>query len=93
MYFLYVLLKILNTLLVAFEIAMFARAILSWFPSGGGRFEDFLYSLTEPVISPMRNLIGKSALGGMPIDLSFLITYVLVVAAERVVSRLALMVI
>ena len=42
MYFLFVLLKILNALLVAFEIAMFARAILSWFPMGGGKLEEFL---------------------------------------------------
>ncbi len=93
MYFLYVILKILNALLVAFELAMFVRAILSWFPFAGGKFTDFLYSVTEPVISPVRNLLGKSSLGGMPIDLSFLITYILVVALQRFVSSLAIMVV
>lgn len=89
MYFLYVILKILNVLLVLFELAMLARAILSWFPMGGGRLEELLYSFTEPVISPVRNLLGNTSLGGLPIDLSFLITYVLVVGAERIVSYLA----
>lgn len=93
MYFLFTLLKILNALLVAFEIAMFARAILSWFPMGWGKLEEFLYSVTEPVITPVRNLLGNTSLGGLPIDLSFLITYVLALGAERLVSRLALMVI
>ena len=60
------------------EIAMLLRAILSWFTDSGNKFYGFLISITEPIIIPVRKLLSKSSFNrGMPIDLSFLITYLL----------------
>lgn len=50
------------------------RIILSWLAMGGGGGSLFkiVWSLTEPLLSPIRNLIQKSPLGGpgMVIDFS-----------------------
>lgn len=54
--------------------AIFGRIILSWFPvqSGGlvaGIF-SFLYTITEPLLGPVRRAIPPLRMGGMGIDLS-----------------------
>ena len=61
------------------QLAMFVRAILSLFgvdeESGLGAF---LAAVTEPVILPARLLLSRiRALDGLPIDLSFIVTYLL----------------
>ncbi len=64
--------------LTAVQFAMLGRAILSWFPGGGGKLADFLYSVTEPFIYPVRMIIEKKNwFSGLPIDISFLVTYLL----------------
>ena len=64
--------------LTAVQFAMLARAILSWFPMDGNRLTDFLHSVTEPFIYPVRLLFNKmNWFAGMPIDISFLVTYLL----------------
>ena len=67
----YILVSVLQT-------AMFVRAIMSWFPFGGGKFSAFLYAITEPVIYPIRLLFDKMNWGvGLPIDIPFFITFLL----------------
>ena len=64
--------------LTAVQFAMLARAILSWFPMDGNRLTDFLHSVTEPFIYPVRLFFHKmNWFAGMPIDISFLVTYLL----------------
>ena len=47
------------------EILIFVRIILSWlamgYNSGIGRF---LYTMTEPILGPVRDMVNKSPLGG-----------------------------
>ena len=66
-------------LLDAYLIVMFARIILSWFPvepgSGLATVYGFLYSLTEPVLGPIRRVIPPMGMGGMGLDLSPLIVF------------------
>jgi YggT family protein len=61
-------------LIQAYIIILFARIILSWFPvsPGGGMSTvyGFLYTLTEPVLGPIRRLIPPIGMGGMGLDLS-----------------------
>ncbi len=65
--------------LTAIQFAMLARAILSWFPMNSNKFIDFLYSVTEPFIYPVRMLFQKmNWFTGLPIDISFLVTYILI---------------
>ncbi len=65
--------------LTAIQLAMLARAILSWFPMDGNRFTDFLFAITEPFIYPVRMLFDKlNWFTGLPIDVSFLATYLII---------------
>ena len=69
---------ILWAVLKAIELAMVARAILSWFPVAEGLY-NILETLTEPVILPVRVLLDKLGISlQIPIDLPFLITLILI---------------
>ena len=70
---------ILCRLLDAYMIVLFARIILSWFPvepgSGLASVYGFLYSITEPVLAPIRRVIPPMGMGGMGLDLSPLVVF------------------
>ncbi len=55
-------------------IALFGRIILSWFPvapeSAMAQIFAFLYTITEPVLGPIRRLLPPIGVGGMGLDLS-----------------------
>ena len=81
---LYIVSATVRFLIAAIQFLMLARAIISWLP-----FEEdhplvtFLYSVTEPVIMPVRAVIDRLGLfEGMPIDISFLITFMLLSVLE-----------
>ncbi len=61
-------------LLNVYLLALFARIILSWFPispdSPMAPVFSFLYSVTEPVLGPIRRLLPPVGMGGMGLDLS-----------------------
>ena len=58
---------------------MFLRVILSWFMFGEeNRIMFFLYSMTEPIVLPVRILLDKLGwFRSIPIDMSFFFTYIL----------------
>jgi YggT family protein len=60
--------------------ALFARIILSWFPISPGSalapVFSFLYTVTEPVLGPIRRLMPPMSMGGMGFDLSPLIVII-----------------
>lgn len=63
--------------LMAIQLAMLLRAVLSWFPLEN-RFIDFLHNVTEPFIYPIRRLFERFGwFQGMPIDISFMVSYIL----------------
>lgn len=57
-----------------YVFALFGRIILSWFPvSPGGvaaQIFSVLYTITEPVLAPLRRAIPALRFGGMGLDLS-----------------------
>ena len=61
-------------LATGYLIAIFARIILSWFPispdSPFASIFSFLYTITEPVLGPIRRLLPPMGMGGMGLDLS-----------------------
>ncbi len=67
----------LVSVISTFQFIMIIRAVLSWFPKvRDTKFFRLLHIITDPVISPMRNLLFKiSWIRRLPIDLSFLATY------------------
>jgi YggT family protein len=66
--------QLLCDLLTAYLIVIFARIILSWFPlapdSVMATVFGFLYSITEPVLGPIRRVVPPLGMGGMGLDLS-----------------------
>jgi YggT family protein len=73
--------SLLRTVVWVYILILFARALLSWFPSQPG---TALYSvvraldrLTEPVLRPIRRLLPPVRAGGMAIDLSLIIAILL----------------
>lgn len=83
----YVVSQVVLTCLSALEIAMLIRAVLSWIPSmSGTRFADFIYTLTEVIVAPVRRAAEKMNLfNRSPIDLSFLIAYLLLSMLQSMV--------
>jgi len=67
------------------QTLMFIRAILSWFPNlNGSKFSYFLYEITEPLIVPVRKLLSKTRLAYSMIDMSFLITFLILFLIQDV---------
>lgn len=66
-------------LLQLYLIVLFARIILSWFPvepgSGLAGVYGFLYSITEPVLGPIRRVLPPVGMGGMGLDLSPIVVF------------------
>ena len=63
---------ILCPLLKLYLFALFGRIILSWFPISPGSalasVYRFLYTITEPVLGPVRRVIPPIGGGGMAFD-------------------------
>ena len=80
----YIFQSLIIILIDVLHIAMFVRAILSWFdPMQEGKLTAFLHTLTEPVIIPVRALLYKLNIGqDTPIDLSFSLTYLILVIVQ-----------
>jgi YggT family protein len=55
-------------------IAIFGRIILSWFPIEPGTplatAFSFLFTITEPVLGPLRRVLPPVRMGAMALDLS-----------------------
>ena len=71
---------VVRGILRAYQVIMFADAIISWIPDlHGSKIHVFLNALVEPVLAPVRRLLfrvqGQSAI---PIDLSFIIVYLII---------------
>jgi len=71
-------------LLTLLEYAMLFRALMSWFPGmRNSSFSMLLYNITEPLIAPIRSLLDRiQVLQGFPLDLSFMLTYMLLIAVH-----------
>lgn len=72
------------------NVAMFVRAILSWIPdSEEWAFTRFVAVLTEPLVIPVRALFNKMGwFQDMPVDISFLVTYILLSIITAIVEML-----
>lgn len=54
--------KTINLVLNIFEIVLIARVLISWLPvSRNNKLIDLLYTITEPVLSPIRNMLSRSS--------------------------------
>ena len=61
--------QLINGLFKVLNFALFARIILSWLPHNPRHpIIEMLYTITEPILAPFRNIIPPHKLGGL--DLS-----------------------
>ena len=66
-------------LLSIIQLAMTARAIISWFPIEPNFLTHFLDVITEPVVYPIRKLFEKlNWFQGIPLDMSFMAAFMLI---------------
>jgi len=87
---LYFLVRTATLLLWILDLGLFLRAILSWVdPDMSFRFSAFLYTVTEPVIHPIRKLCYKmNWFQRTPIDVPFMITVILVIIAQMMLEAI-----
>jgi YggT family protein len=75
--------QLLCQLVLLFEVALFARVILSWFPlqSGGvmAKVNRFLIRVTDPVLEPVRRVLPRMGM----FDLSPIIVFLLLEIVVR----------
>lgn len=75
--------EILNLFLTLLLVAIIARAILSWFDRGmRNPISKFLYSVTEPIIAPIRQIMPRTGF----IDLSPLIAIIIISILQRILA-------
>ena len=64
----------ISRLLQLYIVVIFVRVILSWFPispdSPMASVYKFVYSITEPVLGPIRRVMPGARVGGMGLDFS-----------------------
>ena len=85
---------IICLLLIAYGIVLLARILMGWVamlgrpPSGFVRQVDqVLFVLTEPVLRPVRGLLPPIRLGGMGLDLSAVIVFIILGILQTYICR------
>jgi YggT family protein len=88
---------ILSLLLGLAQIILLARVAVDWAvllagpPSPGSiraRITAGLYTVTEPVLAPVRRVIPPLRFGGVGIDIAFLVVFIGLSIVRSLVSRL-----
>ena len=75
---LYLLAASVRLILSAWYLLFIISAVLSWLPDLDNAFTDFVFSLTEPVLVPIREFFDRVGISSaFPIDLSFLAVMIL----------------
>lgn len=84
--FLFILIQLLFQLLGVYSIILLIRVLVSWLPIDPyNPIVRILYTLTEPLLEPIRSLLPR--VGGL--DLSPLVAFLLILALQRALGILA----
>lgn len=76
----------INLLLSLIVLAIFVRALLSWFyPVGKDPWTKLLVDVTEPILAPIRSLLAR--LLPIPIDFSPIVAWLLILLLQNMLSR------
>ena len=86
----YMIITIVKILIYALQFAMLLRAVMSWIPDiQDNKFSDFLYTVTEPVVLPVRMLFEKLRwFQNFPLDVSFIVAYLLLAILSAILEHL-----
>ncbi|AVQ17024.1 YGGT family protein [Fusobacterium gonidiaformans 3-1-5R] len=83
----YTILIIVNKLVEVFNILLLIRVVLSWLPMGQNALTRAVYSVTEPILEPIRRTTYP-LLGNIPLDISPIIAYFLMQLIRNIVFRI-----
>ena len=87
-------LALVSFVLLLFQLLLVARAVLDWSvalagPSAPGgvraRLTSAVHGVTEPVLAPVRRVVPPLRLGGVAVDLAFLIVFLGVVLLRALI--------
>ncbi|MCR5481659.1 MAG: YggT family protein [Clostridia bacterium] len=89
----YLIIKVINLLANIILLMLGARAVASWFMSGGSpnvyRFYNTMCSLTEPIVAPCRRFCSRWNTGMF--DFSVLLAFLLVQVIRSILIKLIVM--
>lgn len=85
--------RAINLVLQVFEIALVARVLISWLPvSRNNKAVDLLYTITEPVLGPIRNMLSRSSFMNNSMfsmfDFSPIVAFLLISVIRNIIARL-----
>ncbi len=76
----------INLLLSLIILAIFVRALLSWFyPVGKDPWTKILVDITEPILAPIRSVLSRVL--PMPMDFSPIVAWLLIVLLQNLLTR------
>jgi YggT family protein len=74
--------------LAAYVLILLLRAVFSWIPvdpqSPLQKVNTFCFRATEPILAPVRGLIPVVQLGGVGIDISFMLVFFVLIIGWQV---------
>ena len=72
-----ILVTILKALIVVLIVAIFARTILSWFPTASNLnpLVALIYQVTEPILQPLRKIIPRMGMFDLTPTIALLILF------------------
>ncbi|MEV4516027.1 YggT family protein [Dactylosporangium sp. NPDC049525] len=88
-------LGIVSLVLLLMQVLLIARAVLDWSvvlagPTAHGSVRSRLLTgvraVTEPILAPVRRALPPLRLGGMAIDLAFIVVFVAIVILRAVIG-------
>lgn len=88
-------LGIVSLVLLLMQVLLIARAILDWSvvlagPSAQGsirsRLSTGVHAVTEPILAPVRRVLPPLRLGGMAIDLAFIVVFVAIILLRAIIG-------
>ena len=81
-------------LLLLYLFAIFGRVLLSWFPlnphGAMATVAGFLYTVTDPVMKPVRRMLPAARLGGMALDFSPVIVIFGIIFLQRMLRAVGI---
>jgi YggT family protein len=90
-------LGIVSLVLLVLQVLLIARAVLDWSvvlagPTAHGsirsRLITVVHAVTEPVLAPVRRALPPLRLGGVGIDLAFIVVFLAIILVRAVIGAI-----
>ena len=82
--YLIIVIRLINSIFSVYEMLIFARCILSFFPVYN-KLTQWVYMATEPVLAPCRKLIDRFLNLNIPVDFSPVLAILIMQFLQRII--------